>query len=163
MSEQVDETEIWFGPDVSGLPCDVLISGEGNEYMRRFYLPGSQRRYHHILASDPDRDMHDHPWDFTSKLIRGVYIEHTPRGSIRYEAPCVIHRKAEQLHSLELPEGPVWSFVMMGPVRRKWGFKTPGGWVPWDRYNGGSIAGCGPENPVRPSYTRRRINRRPKW
>lgn len=163
-----DETEEWIAPDTNGLPCDAVISHSGDEYMRRFYLPSSPNkttaRYHHILASDPDKDFHDHPWDFVSTLLHGVYIEHTPRGSIVYKAPCVIHRKAAQLHRLELPEGPVWSYVLLGPVKRKWGYMTKRGWVPWDKYNGGSIAGCGPENPRRPFNTpKRRTRKLAKW
>jgi hypothetical protein len=143
-------------PDIAGLPCDRLIDLCGDEYMRRYYITAHKSRFHHILNSDPDDDMHDHPWDFVSKLLSGMYIEHTPTGDIVYRAPCIIHRKAEQLHKLELPEGPVWSFVLLGPLRRKWGFSTPRGWVAWDKYPTGGIAGCAPENPVMPSPSRHR-------
>lgn len=33
---------------------------------------------HHILKSDPDREHHDHPWDFYSLILAGGYWEETP-------------------------------------------------------------------------------------
>jgi hypothetical protein len=140
-------------PDIARLPCDRLIASGGTEYMRRYYTrnpAGQQARFHHILASDPGRDLHDHPWDFISHLLSGTYIEHTPDGAVEYTAPCVIVRKAEQLHRLELPDGPVWSYVVLGRVRRKWGFMTERGWVPWNRYGqAGRTAGCSPRQYAR--------------
>ena len=129
-------------PDTARLPCDRL-SVDDYEYMRRYYIPNRRARFHHILASDPGDDFHDHPWDFVSRLIAGCYIEHTPTGVVVYKAPCVIVRKAEQLHRLELPEGPVWSYVTLGRVRRKWGFMTRRGWVEHSRYDkAGNVARC---------------------
>ena len=142
-------------PDIARLPCDRLIA-DGAEYMRRYYTrnpAGQQARFHNILASDPGRNLHDHPWDFISQLLSGTYTEHTPDGSIRYEAPCVIVRKAEQLHRLELTDGPVWSYVLLGRVRRRWGFMTDHGWVHWKRYPGaGMVTGCSPRQER--TYTR---------
>lgn len=135
-------------PDVGRLPCDRLLADGGEEYMRRYYAAHTRSgsaRFHHILTGDPQRDMHDHPWDFVSKLLSGCYLEHTPDGVIRYEAPCLIVRKAEALHRLELPDGPVWSYVVTGRPRRKWGFMTAAGWRRWDTYPGaGRTAGCQP-------------------
>jgi hypothetical protein len=134
-------------PDVTGLPCDKISSAEAGDYMRRYHLelaPDRAIRFHHILASDPGHDLHDHPWDFVSVMLDGAYTEITPSGAVRYEAPCVITRKAEQLHRLVL-EDPVWTYVVCGRVRRRWGFATRDGWVPWQRYPGrAAIGGCEP-------------------
>ena len=125
-------------PNVHGLYHDMVISPNGDAYMERYYLPdvgkGKHRRWHHILVDDPQLDLHDHPWDFTTKLVYGWYIEHTPEGVTEYHAPCVIHHKAEQLHRLELPEGDVWSYFLHGRVRRHWGFMTADGWIAYDQY-----------------------------
>lgn len=125
-------------PNVDGLPFDSVLTPDGDEYMKRYYLPdigkGKHRRFHHILGSDPQRDMHDHPWDFTTRLVYGRYIEHTPNGSTTYTAPCTITHKAEQLHMLELPYGDVWSYFLHGRLRRHWGFMTDNGWIPYDHY-----------------------------
>ena len=150
-------------PDITHLPCDKLVTGEGAEYMRRYYTRhphGQQARFHHIVASDPGRDMHDHPWDFISTLLAGTYTEHTPGGAVEYHAPCVIVRKAEQLHRLELTDGPVWSYVVLGRRRRQWGFMTADGWVRYDlSAEVGRIAGCSPGAPPGTGHARRR--RRP--
>jgi hypothetical protein len=132
-------------PDVTGLPFDEIGAAGAGVYMRRHYLERSRShdlRFHHILKSDPGRDLHDHPWDFTALLLSGGYIEHTPAGALRYDAPCVIVRAAEDLHRLELT-APVWTLVVTGPVRRRWGFQTPTGWVPWRRYPGAGVVAGG--------------------
>lgn len=113
---------------------DIKIDGE--TYMRRWLLgrpKGSGVRLHHILRSD-DRHFHDHPFDFTSIILRGSYTEWTPihgtqqMASQLYTAGDIIQRKAEDLHFLTLENGPVWTLVFRGPYRRTWGF--------WDYYNG---------------------------
>jgi hypothetical protein len=134
-------------PDVTGLPCDKIAAEETGEYMRRYHLEFTRDRairFHHILASDPGTDLHDHPWDFVSVMLAGAYTEITPSGTVRYEAPCVITRKAEQLHRLVL-DGPAWTYVVCGPVRRHWGFATDHGWERWQRHAGAAtLAICEP-------------------
>lgn len=137
-------------PDVSLLPCDRLVDSGGAEYMRRWYLSGragAQERFHRIVADDPGRAWHDHPWDYVTRLLSGAgYIEHTPDGPVRYEAGAVLVRKAEQLHRLELIDGPVWTYFVTGRVRRGWGFLTTAGWVPHRLYrDAGRATGCGSE------------------
>lgn len=134
-------------PDIDGLPCDALRTDAG-DYMRRYhieYTAARSIRFHHFVGSDPGRDLHDHPWDFASVLLQGTYTEHTPDGPTRYEAPCVLLRKAEQLHRLELTDGPAWTYIVTGRVRRHWGFQTEHGWVRWSRHTGsGTVAACEP-------------------
>lgn len=36
-------------------------------------------KLHHILRSDDDRDLHDHPWSFLSIILWGGYWEHRER------------------------------------------------------------------------------------
>jgi hypothetical protein len=137
-------------PDVTGLPCDEIFDGEGAAYMRRFHLEFTRDRsirFHQILASDPIADPHDHPWDYTTFLASGGYTEITPDGETYYEAPCVLTRKAEQLHRLVLTE-PVWSYIVCGRARRRWGYRTEAGWVPWTRHAG--TAGFAPCEPAVP-------------
>ena len=77
-------------------------------------------------------------------MLAGAYTEITPAGIVRYEAPCVITRKAEQLHRLVL-DAPVWTYVVCGRVRRHWGFATADGWVPWAAHPGvATLGGCEP-------------------
>ena len=127
-------------PHVSDLPND-LIQQFGRPYMERFFVlgphsraPGLTARYHHILTSD-SHHLHDHPWDFISVIITGSYVETTPTSEQEYGPGSVLIRKAEQLHRLTLPEGQTaWTFVLVGEVRRRWGFSTDDGWVHWSEY-----------------------------
>jgi hypothetical protein len=106
-----------------------LISAD---YMRRWQLrvPQGALRLHHILRGDMDRDCHDHPMDFTSLVLSGGYIEHTPDKEPRKFLPGDVNRKrAEDLHRLELIGDDAWTIVLAGPFRRDWGFETEDGWV----------------------------------
>lgn len=55
----------------------TITNAQGVPYMHRYYLlewPW-RIRIHEILRSDEDRDMHDHPYDFVSIMLKGGYIE----------------------------------------------------------------------------------------
>ncbi len=55
------------------------VNGEKVVYLRRFFLwrnhHGHSIYLHHILRSDDDPDPHDHPFDFTSIILRGGYFD----------------------------------------------------------------------------------------
>lgn len=126
----------------------------GGDYMQRwFIIPRNDRMnlyLHRTLRSDEDV-MHDHPWDNTSFVIDGGYLEHTPSGTVERQPGEVIHRKATDVHRLELIHGrPSVSLFMTGPKVREWGFHCPKGWVHWKDFTGGyhdgrseKGAGCG--------------------
>jgi hypothetical protein len=47
-------------------------------YLRRFFIFRSrwgQVLLHKIARSDDDKDPHDHPWDFTSLILKGGYLD----------------------------------------------------------------------------------------
>lgn len=110
---------------------------EGDLYMRRWRIgpkswPGL--RLHHIVRSDRDRELHDHPFWFVSIMLRGSYTEHLHDGTVTtYSAPRILFRSAMTLHRLEL-ESPVWTLVFRGAYRREWGFMTRLGWIPWQLF-----------------------------
>jgi hypothetical protein len=139
-------------------PPDLIIAPLGHgEYLYRWYIVPRNREanvYFHVqTASDPERPLHDHPWDNTSVLLAGAYEEllekspvSAPRGSLqglegRSPSPfrCsylrtagdVVHRKAEWAHRLILPDSTPYmmSLFVTGPKRRDWGFWTESGWV----------------------------------
>jgi hypothetical protein len=138
-------------------PCSSI-----DDYMDRWWLIGDEEdkgttrvRVHHILRSDDDRALHDHPWDYTTVILLGGYWEHTvgtiedylndqdaymgDDGSVylrRWHGPgSVIRRKAEDRHRLELPDGQTaWTLFTMSPKRREWGFHTRKGFVHWAEY-----------------------------
>jgi hypothetical protein len=51
---------------------------DGSSYIKRLRLlatPWFSCYLHRILAPDPQRPLHDHPWVFWSLIVRGGYIE----------------------------------------------------------------------------------------
>lgn len=110
---------------------------DGQEYLRRYFILESKwlRIYlHRIGASDADPCMHDHPWWFVSIILRGGYLEHTPRGILRRRPGNVAYHPLGWLHRLEL-SAPAWTLLIGGPVERQWGFMTPSGWQSFEDYN----------------------------
>lgn len=146
----LSELQAW-ALTVMATPPDFVI---GDDYLRRWWIVPRNAAcnvyLHEILRSDDDRALHDHPWDNTSYLLSGRYIEHTPEGSFMRQAGEVIQRRATDLHRLEVIEGepPALSLFMTGPKVREWGFLCPQGWVHWedfcDRGDSSKVGrGCG--------------------
>lgn len=119
----------------SGVPNTAGMRADVSRFMERYHINDSAR-YHRLLLDDPN-DLHDHPWNITSLLLTGGYREHTTTNVAEHWAPTVIVRRAEEPHRLELLDGPMWTLALVGPVRRRWGFHTQGGWVHWSRYDEG--------------------------
>lgn len=121
-------------------------------YMNRWWVNAPREgvdttaRIHQILRSDDDRHLHDHPWDYTSVILRGSYIEERVipggvyHGAVRvkelFKAGDVLQRKATDAHKLVLPDGPVWTLFICSDYKQGWGFLTPQGKVPWRTYLG---------------------------
>jgi hypothetical protein len=133
---------------------DIVI--KDRLYLRRWFIKGwgtdSQWFIHNIRLPDEGRDMHDHPWDFTSWVLLGGYTEEVRRveGTLSYvETRChsagdKIENSAYHTHRIEFLErsvlGSTWTLVNTGPARRVWGFFTrktqtsPLEWTNWRKY-----------------------------
>jgi len=125
----------------------TICDEAGQPYLRRFYIfecRWGNVYLHQILRSDGDRDLHDHPWDFTSIILKGGYTEvnrvvfedgTTANLECWWEQGDIIRHRAEDAHRLILePNTTTWTLVFTGPKRREWGFHTPSGWLHWVRY-----------------------------
>lgn len=114
---------------------DLIIAPEGHPYIYRWHLVPRNRKanlYFHIqVADDPERPLHDHPWDNMSVILAGGYTEiierNPPHGTqevIQRRKGDVIFRQGEEAHRLLLP--PQFTYAMTvfstGNHRRKWGF-----------------------------------------
>ena len=111
----------------------------GDDYLRRWWViprnEGCNVYLHEIRKSDDDRALHDHPWENTSYLLIGGYIEHTPEGRFIRSAGDIVQRPANALHRLEVVPGTSCiSLFITGPKVRDWGFACPQGWVPWHEF-----------------------------
>lgn len=64
-------------------PPDLVVGGEDNPYLRRWYLlprnPWLNLYLHNVLRDDDDRALHDHPWANLSWILDGGYVESLPR------------------------------------------------------------------------------------
>lgn len=114
-------------------------------FEKRFeWLPSI--RIHHIRSSDWARALHDHPWGSISLILRGSYIEVTPRNQAQFpywdrfphrqlrstRTPGAIRmRRATDRHRLIVANGSdgCWSMFMMWRNIRRWGFHTEKGWI----------------------------------
>lgn len=131
---------------------------------------------HYFPAEVSDRDPHDHPRSFLTFVLRGRYRDESwhklsgeledkhglrlsrrivpPEGIRRVEhvrAGAVKFRAAEHLHIVETDEVGCWTLVVMGPVKRDWGFvrvgrgvSLRGKWMPFKTYLDlfGGVARC---------------------
>ena len=126
--------------------CD--ISDRKSLYLSRLYIietPYFGIFLHAIYRKDHDRALHDHPWNFTSIILRGGYDEWwlgpprthpnnaVPRGcpqrSFHQMRRGEFHRIAS-LHRI-----PTWTLVFAGRRRGEWGYLTPDGWVESHEYH----------------------------
>ncbi len=120
---------------------DMCIGGEKNPYIRRWYVistPLFRIYLHNMLRDDDDRALHDHPWNNISIILKGGFVEHTPRGSYSRIPLSVTFRKATAAHRLELRHHAgvrsSWSLFLTGRYQRKWGFHCPKGWIPYEQF-----------------------------
>lgn len=120
---------------------DLIIAPDGKPYLYRWHLQvgdkGPGMYFHVQVAGDPERPLHDHPWDNMSVILGGAgYVEmlqtappygYTQR-LIRITGD-VIFRRASEAHRLLMPEGSKYTITQFsfGPKINEWGFWYPGG------------------------------------
>jgi hypothetical protein len=129
---------------------DIVIDDE--LYLRRFFLtPRSWKTrvfLHHIRKSDAGIFLHDHPWDFTSYVLWGSYVELLKTavvspyelteagGGRRRHRWLSRHRyKAEDAHLVNAKKQVV-TLCFVKQARRVWGFFPPEGWEDWRKHLG---------------------------
>lgn len=137
----------------------IIIAPKGEPYLYRWHVvPRNEAAnvYLHIqVQSDPERPLHDHPYDNQSVVLSGGYDEHylpwpaeafMVRGSVggRFDNPAVrklrkgdvVGRKAAEAHHLILPPDIPYTMTLFstGPRYREWGFWYPDGWHHHERH-----------------------------
>jgi hypothetical protein len=99
---------------------------------------------HEILGPDCDRDLHDHPWNFTSFVLRGAYTEEyqeDPQHMLEPDSTLTViqqwkrgtrhHMPTTAAHRIIKVEPGTVTLVLVGPKTRDWGFWTKHGFVRW--------------------------------
>ncbi len=107
---------------------DIIIGGQ--LYLTRltlFKCPWFSIKLHWIHKADPDRDMHTHPWNFVSFVLRGGYNE------IMSEYPKIIDDKERSIkwfnkmntisaHRIISVMPNTITLVITGAKQKDWGF-----------------------------------------
>lgn len=99
--------------------------------------------------SDQSRHLHDHPWNFTTIVLRGGYDELVPArhgvGMRHWPAGSWHRLHAEDAHTIDhLERTPTWTLMLVGRHRRVWQFHTPDGLVPFHSYHDYTTTGAQP-------------------
>lgn len=111
-------------------------------------------RIHHILREDYARDMHDHPWDARTIILKGHYQEERltqtrvqgdpwPQiitGYIRAKGDTATLNFGEYHNITRVSEGGVWTMFITYKYRGTWGFWVNGKKVPHREYQNGGAA-----------------------
>lgn len=113
-------------------------TGASGKDRKRWQFPISIR-LHHILLPDQDRDLHDHPWNARTVILRGWYIE--KRDDIkgyyfRHAGGTAALRFGEYHRITDASIHGVWTLFITGRYRGTWGFLVGGIKVPWRKYLG---------------------------
>lgn len=113
----------------------------GEVIVRRLYLvetPWFGVMLHHLVAPDPDRALHDHPWSFASIILSGGYTETVDHaGTQRHWPTGTVHcMPAERRHRVAVVLPGTRTLILRGRKRRMWGFwPTTDTFVPWRAYS----------------------------
>lgn len=123
-------------------------AGPEDVYLIRYYI--IQTRWfnffiHQFLRSDRD-DLHDHPWDFCTYLVRGAYMErkwnqasglveetwriNSSYDDLLFKENTLVFRKATDQHQVvvkndlreDQKDFAALTLCFTGPTRREWGF-----------------------------------------
>lgn len=96
-------------------------------------------RIHHIRRADQDRDLHDHPWNARTIILRGWYLEQLDGLSLmKLRQPGHTGRLLfGQYHRIaDVSQDGVYTLFITGRYRGTWGFKVNGKKVPYREYLG---------------------------
>jgi hypothetical protein len=130
----------------------VIMDRIDNEpYLERYYIFLKDRTWfpfnlflHKFLKSDPD-DVHDHPWNYATLILKGGYYEWIPQFNDQGQkaGEMAVWRgvghfrvcKANSYHRIEVDPGTdVWTLFMPMRKKREWGFLTRRGWIQHEQY-----------------------------
>jgi hypothetical protein len=79
-------------------------------------------RIHHWVRSDDKRYMHNHPWWFFTFVLKGSYIDVSPKGEDKLTRFSLRFRFAEHQHYVKVPPEGAWTILWTGPPEQNWGF-----------------------------------------
>lgn len=124
---------------ISGfMKCKLIKGDEGQPYLERYMVArwgkdGEKTLFlHRFLDSDPDRGIHDHPWNSRSFIVAGGYNEKrlikqhgVEKVIIRDILPLSFNTiRKDDFHQIILKEKtPAWTLFYHGKRVKHWGFQ----------------------------------------
>jgi hypothetical protein len=107
---------------------DIRVNGR--PYLERYFLCnlfGIQFYIHRFRASDPEVEVHDHPWDWACSLILLGWYEEETLKSEAYEkksAGRLSIIRGNMFHRVHFPAGQMdtWTLFFHGKRTKGWGF-----------------------------------------
>lgn len=116
---------------------EVIGPSECPILYRRTILSGRCLKvlWHRFVPGASDEAHHDHPRSFVTIVLRGGYDDVQPDGTTdRVYAPAIRFRPAEHAHITKVGPDGATTLVIMGRLRRDWGFWRNGTWFEWRRF-----------------------------
>lgn len=129
---------------------DLVIAPDGFPYLYRWHIiprgkdgDGSNLYFHVQVNDDPERPLHNHPWDNMSVILAGGYKETlcmsegepTPDATNMFlrQKGDVIFRRARWSHRLTMLRGEAYAMTLFstGPKVNAWGFWYPDRFRPY--------------------------------
>lgn len=121
-----------------------VIEKDGEIYLKRrriIQTPQFALYYHRFYRPDMDRDLHDHPWNFSAFILTGGYTEQWKRNptqqivNLRTWERWSYHKVLKtEIHSITSIKPGTRTLLFVGKRTREWGFWTEDGWVSWQQY-----------------------------
>jgi hypothetical protein len=120
------------------LPCRFIDGEDGEPYLERYYLAGAlgwHAYLHRFVDSDPDRGLHDHPWNraFSLVLTTGYDEQRLIGGdsgetAVRSIRPFRLNLlRGADFHRVVLrTRRAAWTLFVHGPRTKGWGFVQAG-------------------------------------
>lgn len=144
----------WIIDNAMETPYYPILSADGKElYMGRWWFfnpygkdangcetPAKWKwlpsvRVHLIMRDDEDRDLHDHPWNARTIVLKGGYTEETLTGWYDRLTGYTGRLLFGQYHRIRaITPGGAWTLFFTWKHRGEWGFLVNGTKVPWRTY-----------------------------
>lgn len=110
-----------------------IKSKTGDVHFKRWEIlktPWGSIWLHAIYKADTDKHLHNHPWDFTSVVLKGSYIEQTTLGNKRQYPGKINVRNGAHYHKILEVESPVvYTLFFASKPKRQWGYRVVGKFV----------------------------------
>lgn len=121
-----------------------IISKDGVLHFRRWRILSTKYLsiyIHEIFKADEDVHMHDHPWNYKSYVLSGIFLEESFDTSQKYskfrvlEKHHSVERTASVFHTIKnIFTDKVVTLFVTGKKYKDWGYLVDGKWIQHEEY-----------------------------